>query len=278
VDFRNRCLAWCKEHDVDPVDTTDWFYMVNEPVNLTDLKNLERFVKRLRGDQKRGLIVFDTLAKNSGSADEDTAGTKAACEGANWVRMKTGATVILVHHEGKDASRGMRGSNVLQGDVDIAIRVVKGGKELHPKCTLKVEAARSIRDGQSWEFEPVDHTLSDELGEAMTLRFLDSWMPGEKPARAEKAEEPLRKPKTCAEHVLVKLYELQEGRTRAQLITDGGWPRSSLFDAVNLLIKQSSVVDESGRITLTREGRHDALLFGAERRGEDVLNSADDED
>jgi hypothetical protein len=80
---------------------------------------------------------------------------------------------------------------------------------------------------------------------------------------------------SCSFAVLVKLYELQEGRTRAQLITDGGWPRSSLFDAVNLLIKQSSVVDESGRITLTREGRHDALLFGAERRGEDVLISAD---
>jgi hypothetical protein len=71
---------------------------------------------------------------------------------------------------------------------------------LHPKCTLKVEAARSIRDGQSWEFEPVDHTLSDELGEAMTLRFLDSWMPGEKPSKAEKPTkaEPMQKAKTCA--------------------------------------------------------------------------------
>jgi hypothetical protein len=194
--------------------------------------------------------------------------------------MKTGATVILVHHEGRDASRGARGSNALLGDVDIAIRVVKGGTELHPKCTLKVEAARSIRDGQSWEFEPVYRTLSDELGEAMTLRFLDSWIPGEKPSKAEKPTkaEPMQKAKTCADHVVLKLYELQEGRTQAQLVTDGGWPRSSVSDAIKQLVEWKDGEVNGRIVTLTRSGRNNAMSMGAEWRGEDALSHANDED
>jgi hypothetical protein len=283
VNFRDRCLAWCKEHNVDYNDTTGWFWMVTEPVNLTDEKDLRRFVNELRDNQRRGIIFFDTLAKNSGSADEDTAGMKDACEGANWVRLQTGATVVLIHHEGKDPSRGVRGSTVLLGDVDIAIRIVKDVKnKLKPKCLMRIEAARAIRDGKTWMFEPTNHVIDDSLGEEMALHFLNSWGPDEnRPTEKSEAGDTAlphqAEPKFVDDFVILKLYELQEGRTRTQLMADGGWKKTALYNAVAELAEHKLVAidKKSGIVTMTQGGRDAALLFGAERRGEDAEMDTD---
>jgi hypothetical protein len=285
VDFRNRCLAWCKLHRIDPAELEGWFYMCNTPVDLLDIKSLERFVRGLRGSQKRGLIVFDTLAKNSGTADENTKDTKAACWGANKVSRWISGTVILVHHEGKDSSRGARGSNVLLGDVDIAIRVVKKTeKGKTAKCLMTVEAARTIRDGQWWLFKPSDHVINDSLGEAMALEFLESKRPGE--ASAEESDEKpepyrVKEPETVADFVVLKLHELQEGRTRQQLMTDGGWIKGTLYRAVKDLVKKGDVTinKKSGIVTLTEEGGGSARIMGGERRGEHAYKAPlDDEE
>ncbi|MEE3099060.1 MAG: AAA family ATPase, partial [Pseudomonadota bacterium] len=71
-----------------------------------------------------GAIFIDTLARAMVGGDENSAvdmGRLIAA--ADRIKTATGATVILVHHSGKDVGRGMRGHSSLLGAVDGAISV-----------------------------------------------------------------------------------------------------------------------------------------------------------
>lgn len=73
-----------------------------------------------------GAIFVDTLARAMVGGDENSAvdmGRLIAA--ADRIKTATGATVILVHHSGKDVGRGMRGHSSLLGAVDGAISVAK---------------------------------------------------------------------------------------------------------------------------------------------------------
>jgi putative DNA primase/helicase len=74
------------------------------------------------------LIVLDTLARTFGAGDEnsqkDMNAFVAACD---RLRDVTGACVLVIHHSGKDAERGARGSTALPGAVDTNIYVKRSG-------------------------------------------------------------------------------------------------------------------------------------------------------
>ncbi|MDB5788216.1 AAA family ATPase [Caballeronia mineralivorans] len=68
------------------------------------------------------LIVIDTLARSMGDGDENsTRDMSAFVHNVTHLSRVTAATVLIVHHSGKDASRGARGSVVLLGGVDTEI-------------------------------------------------------------------------------------------------------------------------------------------------------------
>ncbi|CAJ0808570.1 hypothetical protein LMG19087_00253 [Ralstonia wenshanensis] len=72
------------------------------------------------------LIVVDTLARNFGRGDENSAEDMGAfISNLDELRRLWKATVLIVHHSGKDARRGARGSNALRGAVDAEYEVVK---------------------------------------------------------------------------------------------------------------------------------------------------------
>jgi hypothetical protein len=79
-------------------------------------------------DTPPALIILDTLARNFGTADEnsstDMGAFIAACD---RLRLETGACVMVVHHTGKDLERGARGSNALPGGLDCMIGVKREG-------------------------------------------------------------------------------------------------------------------------------------------------------
>ena len=66
------------------------------------------------------LIVIDTLARAMAGDDENSAQDMGAFieQRAAEISRRTGAAVLIVHHCGKDASRGMRGSYALKGAAD----------------------------------------------------------------------------------------------------------------------------------------------------------------
>ena len=69
--------------------------------------------------------MLDTLARTmSGdeNAQQDMNRYVAACD---RIREETGATELVVHHVGKDAKRGSRGSTVLPGAIEAEFTITK---------------------------------------------------------------------------------------------------------------------------------------------------------
>ena len=54
---------------------------------------------------------------------------------------------MLVHHSGKDSSRGARGSNSLEAGVDLSI-------EVREELTSRTVICHKVRDGELPELEP----------------------------------------------------------------------------------------------------------------------------
>jgi hypothetical protein len=66
-----------------------------------------------------GLIVIDTLNYALAGGDENSSKDMGALiAGANELREKTGAHIALIHHSGKDSTKGARGHSSLKGAVD----------------------------------------------------------------------------------------------------------------------------------------------------------------
>ncbi|WP_182804640.1 helicase RepA family protein [Paracoccus sp. MC1862] len=78
--------------------------------------------------RKPSLIVVDTLARAMGNGDENTAKDMGQfVRSVDHLREVTGAHVMVIHHSGKDASKGARGSGSLRAAADTEIELTRDG-------------------------------------------------------------------------------------------------------------------------------------------------------
>lgn len=103
------------------------FRVIESPdYNLQELSGRQALGQDLAaalGDEKPALIVFDTLARvlrGDENSAKDMGGLNAAVAA---LIESTGCCALLVHHSGKDASRGARGSSALLGALDTEIQI-----------------------------------------------------------------------------------------------------------------------------------------------------------
>lgn len=98
----------------------------NPDYNLQELSGRQALGQDLASaldGEKPVLIVFDTLARCL-RGDENSARDMGGLNSAVSALIEsTGACVLLVHHSGKDASRGARGSSALLGALDTEIQI-----------------------------------------------------------------------------------------------------------------------------------------------------------
>ncbi len=71
------------------------------------------------------LIVFDTLARVMAGDENAAPDVGALMRGIDHLRRATGAHIMLIHHSGKDASKGARGHSALRAAVDTEIELTK---------------------------------------------------------------------------------------------------------------------------------------------------------
>ena len=75
-----------------------------------------------------GVVFIDTLNRALAGADEnDSRDMGRALAGAALLRDLLGGLVVLIHHSGKDATRGLRGHSSLLAALDAAIEVSRDG-------------------------------------------------------------------------------------------------------------------------------------------------------
>lgn len=117
------------------------------------------------------LIVIDTLARAMGAGDENAAKDMGQfVQSVDAIRQATGAHVAVIHHSGKDAAKGARGSGALRAAVDTEIELTKNGQAV-------VAATRKQRDlpcGAEFAYRLVSVDLGqDDDGDAITSAIVD---------------------------------------------------------------------------------------------------------
>jgi len=126
--------------------------IIRQPIDLIDdAGDLLARAKDLTDDQGAlGLIVLDTLAQTIGGRDENGADMALYVSRATVLADKTGAPVLIVHHGGKDASRGARGHSALRGNVDAIFKIAT------QEDGTRTVVAEKVRDD---EIEPFAYRL-----------------------------------------------------------------------------------------------------------------------
>lgn len=112
------------------------------------------------------LIAIDTLNRATPGADENSAkDMSVTLEGCAELQRTTGGFVLLVHHQGKDASKGMRGHSSLFAAMDCVIEV----NRTDAQRGWTVAKAKDGRDGEHHAFRlEIVELGHDEDGEQVT--------------------------------------------------------------------------------------------------------------
>ncbi|WP_028207957.1 AAA family ATPase [Paraburkholderia nodosa] len=101
--------------------------IVREPVDLFDgLADVARVVDAVKTFGARAgtvkMVMVDTLARSCGDGDENsTRDMGIVMRNLTTIAEATNAAVVVVHHTGKDSTRGARGSSVIYSNADAEI-------------------------------------------------------------------------------------------------------------------------------------------------------------
>lgn len=140
---------------------------IDQPVNLLAANDLRDLVQAIRGNQmEEGIVIIDTLNRAAPGADENSSAEMSQIINAcKLIQQGVGGLVLLVHHSGKDATKGMRGHSSLHAALDAAIEVKRSGDDRE----WSVAKAKDGADGKAHPFmlEVVDMG-EDEDGDTIT--------------------------------------------------------------------------------------------------------------
>lgn len=137
--------------------------MVLQPFKLTEPQD----VQDLAAVVPAGAVVFlDTLNRAAPTADENSSRDMGEIlSAAKYLQSLIGGLVVLVHHTGKDATKGLRGHSSLFAALDAAVEVSRDGE----RREWKVAKSKDGQDGDAHPFTLKIETMgTDEHGDAVT--------------------------------------------------------------------------------------------------------------
>jgi hypothetical protein len=172
--IRKRIAALRQHYTVADPDVP--LAVIMQPLDLQgDIDALEATVLQLRDCLPGGigLIIIDTLSRALSGGDENSSADMGGfVRSIDRLRLTSGAHVMVVHHSGKDASRGARGHSLIRAAVDTEIEVIRDANSR--VATASVTKQRDMEcDG---EFSFVLKTIelgTDRRGKPITSCVVD---------------------------------------------------------------------------------------------------------
>jgi hypothetical protein len=158
-----RVQAFATMHGQAPAELR----FVAAPFALMDLGDVHALAAAIRSvGGADGIVAIDTLNRAAPGADEnDSRDMGGLIAGAKDLQSALGGLVLLVHHTGKDATRGLRGHSSLHAALDAAISVTRDGE----RREWTVAKSKDGRDGATHSFKLEAVELgTDSDGEAVT--------------------------------------------------------------------------------------------------------------
>ena len=158
-----RMMAFRTRHGTDSAHVR----YLTQTFNLLDARDRADLVLAIRGaGGAGGMVVLDTLNRAAPNSDEnDSKDMNAIIAACKAIQEELGGLVIVIHHTGKDAAKGLRGHSSLGAALDAAVEVVRDGD----RREWTVYKAKDGADGVSHAFAlEVVEIATDDDGEPVT--------------------------------------------------------------------------------------------------------------
>lgn len=173
---RTRANAYRLHHDIALADLP--FGVINAAPNFLQKTDAVDVAKAIRASGPCDVVIVDTFAQTTPGANENSAEdigrALAHCKG---IHRATGALVILVHHSGKDASKGARGWSGIKAAADAEIEVIR----LADARCARISKMKDGEDGATFPFRltPIPVGVDDD-GDPITscvVTYTDAPLP-----------------------------------------------------------------------------------------------------
>lgn len=163
--FVNRLTAYRREKSNGLIDYPLDF--INDaPPNLMDKNSVAHLIKCIHEKGNYDLIVMDTFAQVTPGANENSGEDMGKALGyCRQIAQSSGGMVLLIHHAGKDSSRGVRGWSGLHAAADVVLEVSR----FEDERSVKVVKSKDDLDGKEYGFSLDPIVLDfDEDGDPIT--------------------------------------------------------------------------------------------------------------
>ena len=168
-------IAAIKQHHKTP-DGAE-IYVIRSQINLRssvdDFTNLivaiDELVQELGKDLR--MIVIDTLARAFGGGNENSSDDMGAfIQATGKIQNRYKCSLMLLHHAGKDTTKGLRGHSSLLGAVDTQMEIIRFPQTREGLILMSKQ--KDGEDGQNYGFEAIEVELPLREGEMSTSKSL----------------------------------------------------------------------------------------------------------
>lgn len=159
--FRSRCIAYGKRYLIEK-GSLDNFKIIEKLPNFLHDEDPKLLAQSIG---HADIIVIDTFARVMPGGREDGEDMGNAIARLQALHKATDALIILIHHSGKDQSKGSRGWSGLKAAADIEIEVT--GLDNPHKATITKQ--KNDARGMEWGFNLFPYTIGiDEDGDEIS--------------------------------------------------------------------------------------------------------------
>lgn len=159
-----RLRAWAQHNDTE---MPALLFVSEAPTDLASASNATNVAEAVHQladttGESPVLIVIDTMARNFGGDENSATDVGQFIRNADTLRRRWKATVLIVHHSGKNGERGARGSSALKGAADAEYEVSRNEDDQLIRLT-----PRKMKDAEEpspLTFELVGVPVRDDAG------------------------------------------------------------------------------------------------------------------
>jgi RecA-family ATPase len=190
-------IAAIKQHHKTP--DSSQLYVVRSMINLRssvdDFTNLILAIDelvQLIGVQLR-MIVIDTLARAFGGGNENSSDDMGAfIQATGKIQNRYKCSLMLLHHAGKDTTKGLRGHSSLLGAVDTQMEIIRFPQTREGLILMSKQ--KDGEDGQNYGFEAIEveidrSDLGLENGSSLAIKHRET-ISGEMERKGQEIKEP----------------------------------------------------------------------------------------
>jgi hypothetical protein len=163
--MRQRAMAWEARYQrpLPPL-----LRLVLQPFHLTDPVDVDDLARAALQLGERPIIAIDTLNAAAPEIDENGSdGMGLILDGAKRLQAATGGLVVLVHHLGKDPTKGPRGHSSFFAALDSCIEVLRDGEQRRQWRISKSKDGADDSASYPFRLDVVDLGV-DEHGDELT--------------------------------------------------------------------------------------------------------------